>query len=115
MELSLPIINLSYEVYKSVVELNHKLNRRWRYSLGISLEKTVLELIEQLVMAKSAPKPLKVGYLTKANGKLEVVRLKLRLFLELRLVSETRIFQLQEKLQEAGRMLGGWMKSLHNQ
>jgi len=71
--------------------------------------------MEWLVMAKSAPKPLKAGYLTKANSNLEVVRLKLRLFLELGLVSETRIFQLQTKLDEAGRMLGGWIKSLHNQ
>lgn len=111
----MPIINLTYDVYKNIVELNHKLNRRWRYSLGISLEQTILELIEQLVMAKSAPKPMKAGYLIKTGGKLEVARLKLRLLLEFRLGSETRLFQLQTKLEEIGRMLGGWLKSLHNQ
>lgn len=113
--MSLPIINQVYDVYKNIVDLNHKLNRRWRYSLGANLEQTILDLIEQLVMAKSAPKPLKAGYLAKANGKLEVTRLKLRLMLELGLTNETRTFQLQAKLEEIGRMLGGWIKSLHNQ
>lgn len=95
--------------------MNQKLNRRWRYSLGISLEQTVLDLIEQLVMAKNAPKPLKASYLIKASSKLEVTRLKHRLMLELGLTNETRIFQMQAKLDEIGRMLGGWMKSLYNQ
>lgn len=112
---SLPIINRTYDVYKNIVELNHKLNKRWRYSLGANLEQTVLDLIEQLVMAKSAPKPLKAGYLIKADSKLEMTRLKLRLILELGLTNETRIFQLQARLEEIGRMLGGWLKSLHNQ
>ena len=40
--------------------------------------------MENLIMAKNAPKPLKTGYLIRASGKLEVARLKLRLFLELR-------------------------------
>ncbi|MFH0820767.1 MAG: four helix bundle protein [Candidatus Peregrinibacteria bacterium] len=112
---TLPIINRSYEAYKNIVDLNLKLNKRWRHSLGISFEQTVLDLIEQLVMAKNAPKPLKAGYLLKANGKLEVARLKLRLILEFRLSNVTGIFQLQAKLDEVGKMLGGWLKSLYNQ
>ena len=112
---SFPIINLSYEVYKNLIDINHKLNKRWRHSLGISAENTILELIEELVMAKNSPKPFKASYLIKAGAKLEVVRLKLRLFLEFGLVNETSVFQLQAKLEEIGRMLGGWLKSTHNQ
>lgn len=42
----------------------------------------------------------------------EVSRLKLRLFLELKLANETKILQTQAKLEEIGRMLGGWLKSV---
>jgi len=45
----------------------------------------------------------------------EVSRLKLRLFLELKLANETKILQTQAQTEEIGRMLGGWIKSLHNQ
>ena len=58
---SLPIINKTYETYKDIVEMNHKLTKRWHYSLGLSLENSVLDLMENLIMAKNAPKPLKAG------------------------------------------------------
>lgn len=86
--------------------------KRWKYSLGASIEQTVLDFLQHLVMAQSAPRQFKGSYLLKANASLEVVRFKVRLFLELGLVNETKIFQLQAIIAEIGRMLGGWLKSL---
>ena len=91
--------------------MNEKLERRRRYSIGTSLEESVMCCIENLIMAKNAPKPLKSGYLIKASSQLEIVTLKLRLYLELQLVNETRIFQTQAQCAEIGRMLGGWRKA----
>lgn len=107
----LPVINQTYEVYKELVELNDKLSKRWRYSLGLSLETSVLELLRELLMAKSAPKSLKAGYLIKATALQELLTLKIRLLLELKLAPETKIFQTQAKLTEIGRMIGGWRKA----
>ncbi|MBI4235429.1 four helix bundle protein [Candidatus Peregrinibacteria bacterium] len=112
---SLPIINRTYEAYKNLVDINHKLNKRWLYSLGASTENSFLQTIEELVMAKNAPKPLKGSYLIKASASLEVATMKIRLLFDLQLVNETRIFQLQNKLAEIGRMLGGWLKSTYSQ
>ncbi|MBI4235044.1 four helix bundle protein [Candidatus Peregrinibacteria bacterium] len=67
--------------------------------------------MEDLIMAKNAPKTLKASYLIKASSQLEITTIKLRLFLELRLVNETKIFQTQTKLAEIGRMLGGWLRA----
>ena len=114
MDQTLPIINSTYELYKSSVDITSRLDKRWRYSLGHSLEESILACAHELVMAKNAPKPLKSGYLLRASGHLEVATLKLRLFLELDLTNETKIFQAQSKLAEIGRMLGGWLKSLSN-
>jgi hypothetical protein len=63
-------------------------------------------------MAKSAPKPHKPTYLIKALAQSEVATFKLRLYLELKLANETKIFQTQSNLRDAGRMTGGWLKSL---
>lgn len=111
---TLPIINKTYDAYKSIIDLNNKLEKRRRYSIGLSLENSILDCMEILVMAKNAPKPLKAGYLIKASSKLEVATLKLRLLLELALINETKIFQVQTKLDEIGRMLGGWLKSVQS-
>jgi hypothetical protein len=109
---SFPIINRTYDVYKLVIDINNHLEKRWRYSLGTSLENSILSLLQELIMAKNAPKPLKVPYLIKAQSYLEISILKLRLLLELNIANETKIFQTQSKLSEIGRMIGGWKKSI---
>jgi len=95
--------------------MNHKLNKRWAFSLGLSIENSVLELLDLLVMAKNAPKPIKGSYLIKASACLEVTTMKTRLLLEFKLINETRIFQLQAKFNEIGKMLGGWLKATQSQ
>lgn len=111
---TLPIINRVYDLYKAAVDITHHLEKRWRYSLGVSIEESILECLSQLVMAKNAPKPLKAPYLLKASSYLEITRLKLRLCLELGLANETKLFQAQSTVAEAGRMLGGWLRSLRS-
>lgn len=103
-----------YDVYKHVIGVTMKLPKRWNYSLGISIEQSILECLEELIMAKNAPKPLKAAYLIKASGHLEVITLKMRLLLENKLANETKIFQIQALLAEVGRMLGGWLKSVQS-
>lgn len=99
-------------LYKDIVRIDHTLEKRWRYGLGASLENSILELLEELIMAKHAPKSIKINYLLRAIAKHEISQLKLRLYLELKLANPTKIFQAQAKLVEIGRMLGGWKKSL---
>jgi hypothetical protein len=108
----LPILNRVYDVYKTLDSVNEKLPKHKRYSLGASTEQTTLSLLEHLLMAKHAPKSHKAGFLIRAQAQLETLRLKLRLYLELKLANETRLMQLQSQLQEIGRMLGGWLKSV---
>lgn len=111
---SLPIVNKSYELYKQFTQINASLNKRWRFSLGMSIENSILELLEKIIMAKNAPKTMKVPYLMKASGNLEILIMKLRLLIELDLVNETRVFKLQAQSKEIGRMLGGWLKAQQN-
>lgn len=111
---SLPIINKTYEAYKKIVDINNHMEKRWRNSLGVSLENSILECMTQLIMAKNAPKTLKASYLLRASGLLEVAVMKLRLTLEMRIANETKIFQIQGVLAEIGRMLGGWIKAVQS-
>ncbi len=107
----MPIIEKTYQIYKPLTVANSKLPKAHRYSLGNSTEQSVLALLELLFMASHAPKTHKTAYLLKAQGQLDTLRIKLRLYLELRLANETKIFQMQADVQEVGRMLGGWLKS----
>lgn len=108
----LPIILKSYQLYRPIDSINEKLSKRRRYSLGSSTEQSLLTLLRFLVQAKHAPKSHKSLYLIKAQAELELLRFKLRLYLELGLANETRIMTVQSDIAEIGRMLGGWLKSL---
>lgn len=110
-ETILPIIDKTYGIYKPLTVLNSTLVKAHRYGLGVSSEQSVLSLLELLFTAQNAPKTHKALYLLKAQSQVDTLRLKLRLYLDLQLANETKIFQLQADLQEVGRMLGGWLKA----
>jgi hypothetical protein len=103
---------VGYKTYKSIVGITHTLSKRWKYGLGLSIETTLLDCMEQLMLAKNAPKALEASYLIVASAKFEILKLKLRLLLDLKLINATRVFQVQAMVQEMGRMLGGWLKSV---
>jgi hypothetical protein len=106
------IINNTYDFYKSLIETTSRIEKRFRYSLASKIEEQTLDLLQNLIMAKHAPKSLKAGYLIKCIGLLENIRLLLRMCLEINVANETNIFKLQENATETGRMLGGWLRSL---
>ncbi len=112
MESELPIILKTYDLYKQLVDCNIKIPKIHRYGLGLSAENTVLQTLECLIMAKYAPKPNKPKHLIVSIAQIETLRFKLRLYLELGLINETKIFQMQSILQEIGRMATGWRKSV---
>jgi hypothetical protein len=107
----LPVISKSYEVYKKLVELNQTIDKSHRLSIGEPSIKTCLEMLDQLLVAKYAPKAIKEQFLTKASAKAELLALQVRVILELNLANETNCMKLQAKLSEVRRMLGGWLKS----
>lgn len=113
MDTTLPVINRAYELYKLAVDMNDHAEKRWRYSLCMSLESSILACLEECIMAKNAPKPIKAVYLIKASAHLETAVLKLRLMLELGIANETRIFQAQAIAADIGRQIGGWLRSEH--
>ena len=112
MSEGLPIIDTCYRLYKQLYDINGKLPKAQFYRIGISIEQTTFSLIEQLVLAQNAPKLQKRSHLLRANAELEIVRMKLRLYIELEIANQTRLFQTTAMCTDIGRMLGGWLKSL---
>lgn len=110
----LPIVNTTYEVYKNTIDILAHADKKWRYGFGASLEKDILDLLGILIMAKNAPKTLKGSYLIKASSLQEIILLKFRLCIECEICNETRVFQIQSKVADIGRMLGGWIKSIQS-
>jgi hypothetical protein len=111
LDATLSIVEKTYQIYKRLVIINTKLPDVYRPDLGRQCLNTTETLLQTFFMAQYAPKTHKGAYLLKAQSQLDVLNLQLRLYLDLKLANETKIFQLLSDSQEVGRMLGGWLKS----
>jgi len=76
------------------------------------LDNLTLEIFETVIRAGYLPKNLKSPFIEKAIAQLSLLKILLRLSYETKNVDFKKYLKLQESLQEIGRMLGGWKKSL---
>lgn len=84
--------------------------RRLRHSLTHRIETTCLDIHEALVDARFSRD--RVGALRHANVRMDSLRLLLRLATELRCLSHKQAAHAHERIDECGRMVGGWLRSL---
>jgi hypothetical protein len=112
MDTDLAVIESVYRLYKKFTDINIGLPKAYRYGLGNRVLDYVQETLELLLSAKSAPKSMKAQYLMRANVKLGMIKIFLRIYLSEKLINETSVFQLQGIINETGRQLGGWLKSV---
>jgi hypothetical protein len=108
----LPVINRTQELYEAVCKITDKLPALKQQTIARRLENDLLELLELLIMAKHAPSAHKGAYLIKSAAKAEIIQFQLRILLNQKLANETTLHQLQAKVAEISRMIGGWRKSV---
>jgi hypothetical protein len=108
----LSVITATYEIYKKLATLTTTIDKKYRHTLAEPTIASCGTILEQLILAKHAPKPFKATYLIQADAAAELTALKLRAILELELANATNILKAQSKLTEARRQIGGWRKSL---
>lgn len=72
-----------------------------------------MDLLEILILTFYSAKDKKTARLAQANIQLEKIRYFTRLAFEIGCLSSGKYKELSEQNQELGRMVGGWIKSLH--
>jgi hypothetical protein len=93
-----------------VIPQINKFPRDQRFVLGDRIENQLLDVQESCLRAYYSRD--KRGHLLEANLRLEVARHLVRLAHGLRLFSNHTYGVLAAKMDEVGRMIGGWLKSL---
>ncbi len=83
-----------------------------KYTLGEKTQRATLDLFELLIEAGYQEKFKKGAILDRSAVKLDLIKMLTRLTQDLKVIPTSKYLSLEEKLQEIGRMLGGWIKSL---
>lgn len=107
------IVAKAYDLLKTAIPLLNDLPRNFKFSLGDRLQNHLSDILELLIEAIYLPPAEKKPALRRVNLQLEKVRLYFRLGFELGLYNSGRYRDFSERVDEVGRMTGGWLKSLN--
>ncbi len=107
----IPLIQKTYEAYRDLHQYVKAFPKSDKYCLGEKIKNINLEIMELLIDAETAKRDWKSPLLQKASRKTDLLKLLLRLANEIKILDDKKYLSLTEKLQEIGRMLGGWLKT----
>ncbi|HQU07539.1 MAG TPA: four helix bundle protein [Candidatus Paceibacterota bacterium] len=91
-----------------------KFKKPERYTLGVRIETTTLDLIETLYLAQSKQGQSRLLILNKADIMLKMLTTHLRLAYKTKSINDAGFASLSEQVVEIGKMIGGWIKSTKN-
>ena len=102
-----------YETYKEWYRLQLKFPKTQRYSLGDKISNHLISTLEYILEAAvSREKDTKRLAITKAGNKLDVTKILVRLAKDCECLTNEEYQAIESRLYEAGKMIGGWIKSL---
>lgn len=106
------IVHKTYKFYVRLYSCIKTFPKKDRFTLGQKCENTALEILELLFLANSKPNSKKIPVLADVDLKLKVLQTLIRICNDVRAIEQKTYISLEEPLEEIGRMLGGWIKSL---
>ena len=104
------IITKTYDLILWSCKHTGKFPRNHRFVLGERLERNLYELLEILIRAKYTKQRQEL--LEKANLQLEILRFQIRLAKDLQCLKVNSYAFAAKALDEIGKMVGGWLKSI---
>lgn len=99
-------------VYKLWHEFLPHFPKNSKYTLGGKIDNLFLQVIESIIRASYSDKIEKLISLKTASVKLDFLKFFLRVAWEIKSLDNKRYISLSEKLDEIGKMIGGWIKSI---
>lgn len=107
-----PVFQLTYDILKEVHLVRRSFSKSEKYSLGEMIERSGLDALTAIIEAGQLKREWKIPAIDRSLLSLEKMKVGLRLAHDLKELPERRYLALQKSLDKAGRMLGGWKKSL---
>lgn len=112
---SLPILQKVKSAYLVWYEYYQILAKTHRHSLGQRIDSLFVEIIEAIVTAVFLAKEEKLPYVRLAIRKLDTLKILLMILWETKSLDTKKYITLSGKINEIGKMLGGWNGQLVKQ
>lgn len=111
----LPVLQKLKTTYKLWFDYYKILPKEHRYSLGQRIDTLFIETLEATATATFLYKEKKIPYVQYAIRKLDTSKILVMILWENKSLDDKKYIALSEKLDEVGKMLGGWNGQLQKQ
>lgn len=111
-DFDIPIFKRIYDLYKLFYGYRNVMSKQDRYTIWQRCDGIMLEVLESIMAASQMAKREKLPVLERASVKLNFLRVFIRLMHETKGIDMKKYVALQELIDEIGRMLGGWIRSV---
>jgi len=108
----LPIIQKLIVIYKLWHDFLPSFPKTSRYTLGSKIDSLFIETTEAIVIASYLPKKEKLSFVMKASTKLDLLKFFLQVAWEIKAIDNKKYITISERLDEIGKMLGGWNRQI---
>ncbi|KKR91873.1 MAG: hypothetical protein UU95_C0031G0008 [Parcubacteria group bacterium GW2011_GWC2_42_12] len=112
--LDIPIFKKAYGLYNEFYGLRNSVPKQDRFTIWQRCENLILEILEYILDASQLSKIEKLPILQKTSTKLNLLRVFLRLCKDTKVLDIKKYIRLEQNVDEIGRMLGGWIKSIQD-
>ena len=109
---NLPILQHLIQAYKTWHEFLPHLPKDSRYTLGGKIDALLIETIEAVLIGSFLAKEKKLPYIEKAALKLDLAKFFFQIAWEIKALDNKKYALISEKLNDLGRMLGGWIRQI---
>lgn len=111
-DFDIPIFKKTYDLYKTFYCYRDSVNKHDRYTVWQRSENVILDILEGILLASQTYKADKLFALEKTSVKVNFLRVFFRLMKEVKTIDNRKYAALEESVDEIGRMLGGWIRSM---
>ena len=108
----IPIFHKMYDLYQLLHRYHQRVPKSDRYVLWQRCESTALQALEILIDTGHYFGEERMSRLREFSNKIDLLKVLIRLAKEHRSIDNSQYLSLQNLLQEIGKMIGGWMKSV---
>jgi len=106
------VVNKEKEAYKFWQALHRNFPKIERFGLGQKIDLVFLDILGLTYTASYLPPEQKIIILEKIIPRFDILKFFTQLAWEDKLIPTAKYAELSQKLEEIGRMLGGWRKGL---
>lgn len=104
-----PLLQKLKDIYLLWHTYFKSLPKEYRFSLGLKIDNICIEAIEMISGALYVKKEEKTLYIKVAIRKTDTLKLLLLMLWETKSLDNKKYLAISEKIDEIGRMLGGWL------